>query len=149
MGVQPIPEGYSTVTPYLIVEGADTVLAFVQEALNGEQRFRMDRDDGTIGHAEVTIGDSVVMLGEAGAEWPPMPGAIHLYVDDCDATYARALEAGATSLREPENQFYGDRSGGVRDPGGNVWWITTHVEDVPQEELERRAAEWAARANSS
>ena len=149
MAVEPIPEGYSTVTPYLIVEGADRVLEFVQEALNGEQRFRMDRDDGTIGHAEVTIGDSVVMLAEAGGEWPPMPGAIHLYVEDCDTTYARALDAGATSLQDPADQFYGDRSGGVRDPAGNVWWITTHVEDVPPDELERRAQEWAAHGSSS
>ena len=141
MAVQPIPEGYRTVTPYLIVEGADTLLEFVTRAFGAEQRFRMDQDDGTIAHAEATIGDSVLMLAEAGGEWAAMPGCIHLYVEDCDATYARALEAGATSLREPENQFYGDRSGGVRDSAGNVWWITTHVEDVPAEELERRARE--------
>ncbi len=145
MAVQPIPEGYSTVTPYLIVEGADRVLDFATRAFGASERFRMDRADGTIGHAEVTIGDSVVMLAEAGGESPAMPGGIHLYVEDCDAAYARALEAGATPLREPANQFYGDRSGGVRDPAGNVWWITTHVEDVPPEELERRADEWARR----
>ena len=144
MAVQPIPEGYRTVTPYLIVEGAATVLDFVTRAFGAEQRMRMDREDGTVAHAEVTIGDSVVMLAEAGADWPAMPGGIHLYVDDCDATYARALEAGASSIREPANQFYGDRSGGVRDPAGNVWWITTHVEDVSSEELERRAREMAA-----
>ena len=143
MAVQPIPEGYSTVTPYLIVEGAEGVLEFVKQAFAAEQRFRMDRADGTVGHAEVTIGDSVVMVAEAGEQWAAMPGGLHLYVDDCDATYARALAAGATSLQEPANQFYGDRSGGVRDPAGNIWWITTHVEDVPPDELERRAREWA------
>lgn len=144
MAVEPIPEGYGTVTPYLIVEGADRVLEFVMQAFGAEQRFRMDRDDGTVGHAEVTIGDSVVMLAEAGGEWPAMPGGIHLYVEDCDATYTRALDAGATSLHEPTNHFYGDRSAGVRDPAGNIWWITTHVEDVSPEELERRARESAA-----
>ena len=143
MAVRPIPEGYRTVTPYLIVQGADAVLDFVTRAFGAEQRLRMDREDGTVAHAEVTIGDSVVMLAEAGDDWPAMPGNIHLYVDDCDETYASALEAGGTSLREPENQFYGDRSGGVRDPGGNTWWITTHVEDVPPDELERRAREMA------
>lgn len=139
MAVQPIPEGYSTVTPYLIVEGADALLDFLERAFGAERRFRMDSEDGTVAHAEVTLGDSVVMLAEAGGEWPAMPGNIHLYVEDCDATYARALDAGATSLQEPTDQFYGDRSGGVRDPAGNVWWITTHVEDVPPDELERRA----------
>ena len=144
MAVRPIPEGYSTVTPYLIVEGADAVLDFVARAFGAEQRLRMDRDDGTVAHAEVTIGDSLVMLAEAGGEWAAMPGNIHLYVEDCDETYARALDAGGTSLREPETQFYGDRSGGVRDPGGNTWWITTHVEDVPPDELERRARAMAS-----
>ena len=148
MAVQPIPEGYSTVTPYLIVEGADTLLDFVKRAFGAEQRFRMDRADGTVGHAEVTIGNSVVMLAEAGEEWTAMPGGIHLYVEDCDTTYGRALDAGATSLQEPANQFYGDRSGGVRDPAGNVWWITTHVEDVPPDELERRAQKWATRESA-
>ena len=148
MSAQPIPEGYNTVTPYLVIEGADEVLEFVKQAFGAEERFRMDREDGTIGHAEVTIGDSVVMLAEAGGEWTSMPGGLHLYVEDCDATYARALEAGAESVREPEDQFYGDRSGGVRDRAGNLWWITTHVEDVPPEEMERRAQEWAAQQSA-
>jgi PhnB protein len=141
MGVNPIPEGYHTVTPYLVVEGAATVLDFVKEAFGAEEKFRMDMPGGKIGHAEAKIGDSIVMMGDAGEENPAMPAMIHLYVDDCDATYERALAAGGTTVREPENQFYGDRSAGVRDSTGNLWWIATHVEDVPEEELAKRMEE--------
>jgi PhnB protein len=144
MGVNPIPEGYHTVTPYLVVEGAATVLDFVKEAFGAEERFRMDMPNGKIGHAEAKIGDSIVMMGDAGEENPAMPAMIHLYVDDCDATYERALAAGGTTVREPENQFYGDRSAGVRDSTGNLWWIATHVEDVPEEELAKRMEEATA-----
>lgn len=144
MGVNPIPEGYHTVTPYLVVEGAAAVLDFVKEAFGAEEKFRMDMPNGKIGHAEAKIGDSIVMMGDAGEENPAMPAMIHLYVDDCDATYERALAAGGTTAREPENQFYGDRSAGVRDSTGNLWWIATHVEDVPEEELAKRMAEASA-----
>jgi uncharacterized glyoxalase superfamily protein PhnB len=101
--------------------------------------MRMPTPDGTIMHAEVRIGDSPVMMGEARGEHKPMPGSIYLYVDDTDATYRRALQAGATSLMEPADQFYGDRSASVVDPVGNHWFIATHIEDVPPEELARRA----------
>ena len=144
MGVNPIPEGYRTVTPYLVVEGAATVLDFVKQAFGAEEKFRMEAPDGKIGHAEAQIGDSMVMLGDAGEEHPAMPAMIHLYVDDCDATYERALAAGATSEREPTDQFYGDRSAGVRDSAGNLWWIATHVEDVPEEEMAKRIEEATA-----
>ena len=90
-------------------------------------------------HAEAQIGDSVVMIAEATEKWPAMPACIHLYVEDCDAIYQRAVDAGAEVVQELANQFYGDRSGGVRDPGGNLWWITSHVEDVDLEEITRRA----------
>jgi PhnB protein len=145
MAVQPIPDGYGAVTPYLIVDGADRLLEFVRDAFAGEDRFRMEYEDGTVGHAEVRIGDSVVMLAEANEMWPAMPSVIHLYVTDCDAVYQRALAAGGTSVQEVADQFYGDRSGGVRDPTGNIWWITTHVEDVEPEELARRSEEWRAK----
>jgi PhnB protein len=138
MAVNPIPEGYRTVTPYLVVEGAASVLDFVKQAFGAEEKFRMDTPDGKIGHAEVQIGDSIVMMGDAGAEHPAMPAMIHLYLEDCDATYERALAAGATSEREPTDQFYGDRSAGVRDSTGNLWWIATHVEDVPEDEMAKR-----------
>jgi len=144
MAVNPIPEGYHAVTPYLIARQAREVLEFMKRAFNAQERFTMDNDDGTLGHAEVQIGDSVVMLADANAQWPAMSSAIHLYVEDCDAIYRRALEAGGTSVQEVANQFYGDRSGGVRDPAGNLWWISTHVEDVPDDEMERRAAEFRA-----
>ena len=144
MGVNPIPEGYRTVTPYLVVEGAADVLEFVKQAFEAEEKFRMEQPDGSIGHAEVVIGDSIVMVGSAGPETPAMPAMIHLYVEDCDATYERALAAGATSEREPTDQFYGDRSAGVRDSTGNLWWIATHVEDVPEDEMAKRIEELSA-----
>ena len=139
--VQAIPEGYRSVTPYLIVEGAERLLDFVRQAFGAQERMRMPGPNGTIGHAEVTIGDSVVMLADAGGENPARPGTIHVYVENCDATYANAMAAGATSAREPRTEFYGDRMAGVDDPVGNRWWIATHVEDVSAEELERRSRE--------
>jgi PhnB protein len=143
--VEPIPEGYQTVTPYFIVEGADGLINFLNRAFGAEQRGpRMTTADGSIGHAEVVIGDSVVMVADATEQFPPKSGLLHLYVPDCDATYQRALEAGATSTQEPTDQFYGDRSGGVTDAWGNTWWISTHVEDVPADEMGKRVEEWAA-----
>jgi PhnB protein len=147
MAVEPIPEGYHSVTPYLAVDGADKLLEFLKQAFGAEEIFSMSTSDGKIGHAEVRIGDSVVMLAEAPttAQGSAMPGMIHLYLDDADEAYRRALEAGAVSLREPTDQFYGDRTGGVEDPVGNHWWLATHVEDVPPEEMAKRAEEWEAR----
>ncbi|MGH2789141.1 MAG: VOC family protein [Actinomycetota bacterium] len=147
MAVKPIPDGYHSVTPYLIVQGADKVIDFLKQAFAAEETVRMTAPDGSIGHAEVRIGDSAVMMGEAAGQ-SPMPGSIHLYVEDCDAAYQRALEAGATSVREPADQFYGDRMAGVRDPVGNQWWIATHIEDVSESEMAKRAEEWAAQQKS-
>ena len=138
MAVKAIPEGYHSVTPYLTVQGAATLLDFLKQAFAATELHRMTRPDGTVGHAEVRIGDSVVMLAEARDEWKPMPGAMYLYVHDTDAAYQRALQAGATSLMEPADQFYGDRNAGVKDPVGNHWWIATHKEDVSPEELAKR-----------
>jgi PhnB protein len=137
--VKPIPDGYHSVTPYLMVQGAAELIDFLTQAFGARETLRMPRPDGTIGHAEVMIGDSVVMMGDVVAGSQTMPGAIHLYVDDADAAYARAMGAGATSLREPTDEFYGDRMAGVKDPVGNQWWIATHQEDVPPEEMEARA----------
>jgi PhnB protein len=139
MPVKPIPEGYHTVTPYLTVRGVAKLMDFLKRSFGAAEKERMTQQDGRIMHAEVRIGDSVVMMGEPADESSLMPGMIHLYVDDVDTTYQRALQAGATSLREPEDQFYGDRSAGVRDAFGNVWWIATHKEDVSPEEMKRRA----------
>jgi uncharacterized glyoxalase superfamily protein PhnB len=139
MSAKPIPDGYHAVTPYLVVQGAAQLIDFLKQAFDAQETFRMSKPDGTIMHAEVKIGDSFIMLGEASEPWKPMPSAIYLYVNDADLVYQRALKAGATSVREPADQFYGDRHGGVKDPYGNMWWIATHKEDVPPEELKKRA----------
>ncbi len=137
--LNPIPHGYATVTPFLCVADAAKLIDFLKQAFGAELTFRMDRPDGAVAHAEVKIGDSKLMIGQ------PVPGQetqtmLHLYVPNTDAVYARAMAAGATSIREPADQFYGDRSGGVRDFAGNQWWIATHIEDVAPEEMERRMA---------
>lgn len=138
MSVKPIPDGYNTATPYLVVEGASKLIDFLKQAFMATEIYRMTRPDGKVGHAEVKIGDSVIMLGDMGGKWKSMPSSIYLYVLNIDATYRQALEAGAISLMEPADQFYGDRSAGVRDPFGNHWFIATHIEDVSAEELTRR-----------
>ena len=139
MTVKPVPDGYHTVTPYLVVQDVAGLIDFLERAFDAEETERMQSPDGPIMHAEVRIGDSVVMMGEAGEDTPPMPAMLHLYLEDADAAYQRALDAGATSLREPEDQFYGDRTAGVKDDFGNQWWLATHIEDVTPEEMQRRA----------
>ena len=140
MAVKPIPEGYHTVTPYLVVEGAGGLIDFLKQAFDAEEVVRMPGKDGTVGHAEMRIGNSMIMLADAQPEYPAAPHTICLYVEDADATYQRAIAAGATSVREPADQFYGDRSGGVKDASGMSWWISTHIEDIAPEEVEKRAA---------
>jgi len=136
--VKPVPEGYHTVTPYLSVQGVPRLISFLQEAFHAKELERMTAADGRVGHAEVKIGDSIVMMGEPTGEAKPMPSMIYLYLEDTDAAYRRALEAGATSLRTPTDMFYGDRNAAVTDPLGNQWWIATHMEDVPPDEMQRR-----------
>ncbi len=138
--VKAIPDEYHSVQPYLIVQGAAKFIDFVKEAFAAEERMRMDGAGGSVGHAEVQIGDSVVMLADASNEIPPSTSTLLLYVEDCDGIYQRALTAGATSERAPQDQFYGDRSAGVNDAFGNRWWLHTHIEDVAPEEMGRRAA---------
>jgi len=141
--VKPIPDGYHSVTPYLVVPGVAKLIEFLKEVFQAKEIERFAAPDGTIMHAEVRIGDSVVMMGEPprnGQPWQkPMPATVHVYVNDVDAAYQRAIQLGAISLREPADQFYGDRSGGVQDASGNQWWISTHIEDVSPEELRKRA----------
>src|SRR5215213_2101665 len=134
------PEGFQTVTPYLVVQGADRLVEFLKQAFGGEPGICSRRPDGTIMHAQIRIGDSILELGEGNEKWQPRPGNLHVYVEDADATYRRALEAGATSLYEPDDKPYGDREAGIVDPSGNYWFTSTHVEDVPEEEFERRMA---------
>jgi uncharacterized glyoxalase superfamily protein PhnB len=140
MAVKPVPDGFHTVTPYIVVPGVATLIDFLQQAFDAQPLSSpMMRSDGSIGHAVVKIGDSIIMMGEPMGDMPPMPASIYLYVQEADAMYQRALRAGATSLMEPADQFYGDRSASVKDPSGNQWMIATHKEDVPPEEMIRRA----------
>lgn len=145
MPVQPIPPGYHTITPYLIVSGLPATIAFLQTVFDAESTVPpMLRPDGTIMHTELQIGDSRIMMAEATEQWKPMPASIFLYLPDCDASFKRAIAAGAKSLMEPADQFYGDRMGGVLDQSGNQWWVATHDEDVAPEEMARRQAEYLA-----
>lgn len=143
MAVKAVPDEYHTVQPYLIVDGAAKLIDFVTQAFGAEERMRMPGPDGKIMHAEVQIGDSVIMLADANADFGAMPTTVLLYMEDVDAVYKKALAAGATSERGPEDMFYGDRSAGVRDAFGNRWWIHTHIEDVSPEEMGKRAAAMA------
>jgi PhnB protein len=139
MAVKPIPEGFHTVTPYLVVPGVAKLIDFLKQAFAATEAEHMARPDGTIMHAQVKIGDSYVMMGEPMGDQKPIPATLYLYVEDVDAVYKRALQAGGTSVREPADQFYGDRNGAVRDASGNLWYIGTHKEDVSPAELAKRA----------
>ena len=149
MAVKPIPEGYPRVSPYLVVDGAQKAIEFYTTVLGFAERMRMPGPDGRIGHAELQLDDSVVMLAdefpEVGAKSPSAyggsPVSLTVYVEDVDATFERATESGATVVRPLENQFYGDRSATFDDPFGHRWTIHSHVEDVSPEEMARRAAE--------
>jgi len=140
MQVTAIPAGYHTVTPYLTVSGAADLIAFLKQAFAAQEKERITLPDGTITHAEVIIGDSVIMLSDPMGECKPMGGAFYLYVEEVDAVYQRALAAGATATMAPANQFWGDRMATVHDRFGNIWHAATRVEDVSQEEIERRIA---------
>lgn len=142
--VKPIPDGYRSIQPYLHVRGASDAIEFYKKAFGAKERMRMPEPSGRIAHAEIEIGDSCIMLADEYPEKqiysPKHLGgsavSIMLYVQDCDATYKQALAAGAKSLREPADQFYGDRMAGVEDPFGFQWWIGTHIKDVSPEEMQ-------------
>jgi PhnB protein len=142
------PPGYHSVTPYLALRDAKAAIDFYTRAFGAEPVLKLDLPDGTIAHAEIRIGDSVLMLAEENAEWgnrSPLsfggsPVSMMIYVPDVDAAFARALEAGATRVRPVEDQFYGDRSGTLADPYGYQWTLATHIEDVSTEEAQRRMA---------
>src|SRR5262249_9957088 len=148
MAVKPIPEGYYTVTPYLIIKGAARAIEFYKKAFGATELFRMDEPGGKVGHAELKIGNSPIMLAD---EYPEMgfrspqslvgPGvSIVLYVEDVDARFNQAVAAGAKVLRPVKDQFYGDRTGTLEDPFGHIWSIATHKEDVSLEEMHKRMA---------
>jgi len=134
-----VPDGYHTLTPYLTVPDGEGILRFLQEVFGAKVLFRFNRPDGTLKHSELQLGDSRIMVGQANEQFTPRPQTLYVYLPDVDAAYKRALGAGAKSLQELTNQFYGDRSGGFEDPAGNWWWVATHVEDVSDEEMARRA----------
>jgi PhnB protein len=140
-GIRPVPKGYHVVAPWIISRDTARLLDFVKEAFGAEEIARVLNEDGTIGHAEFRIGDSIVMAFDAREGWPDTPGFFRLYVEDGDAVYRRALEAGAVSVTEMTDLFFGDRVGRVRDPQGNIWWIQTRVEEVGPEEMEKPAGE--------
>jgi PhnB protein len=147
MAVAPIPPGYASVTPYLIVRGAANAIDFYKRAFGAVELFRFDGPDGTLGHAEIRIGNSPIMLADGMSDYPDpltLGGtgvSFMLYVPDVDAAFERAIAAGATVKRPVADQFYGDRTGTLADPFGHVWSIGTHVEDVSPEEMDRRHKE--------
>ena len=148
--VKPVPEGYHTVTPYLVVDGAEKVIKFMKEAFGAQQVFEpMMRPDGKVMHAEFKIGNSIVMLADSSERAQATSTMLYLYVPNVDAVYQKAIKAGGTSLMEPADQFYGDRSGGVKDPAGNRWHIGTHIENVSPAELKKRAAEVMKQQNKA
>lgn len=135
-----LPEGYHSVTPYLIVPDVPGLLPFLHDAFDGVETERVQRPDGSIVHAECRIGDSIVMIGAASQEYPSRPATLYLYVADADRVYARAIDAGADSIAEPADQFYGDRAGGVRDRWENAWWIATPMRTMDKSTPNRNTA---------
>ena len=146
--VKPIPDGYHSVTPYLIIKGAADAIEFYKKAFGATELFRMPQPDGKVAHAEIKIGDSPIMLSD---EHPEMgyvsptsiggsPVSLMIYVEDVDTIFKQAITAGGEQLKPLQDQFYGDRSGSLKDPFGHVWHIATHVEDVSPEEMDKRAA---------
>ena len=144
--VKPIPDGYSVVSPYLIIRGAARALEFYSQALGAKERMRLPMPNGQIGHAEIEIGGSVIMMGDESPEmncrspesFGGSPVSLHVYVEDVDAVVANAVKHGAKVTRAVEDQFYGDRSGTIEDPFGHTWHLATHVEDVAPDEIDRR-----------
>jgi len=141
MTVNPVPEGYTTVTPWLISRDTARLIGYLKAAFDATELARVVLADGSIGHAEVRIGNAIVMLFDAKPDWPPTPGFLRLYVEDADAVHRRAVAAGGTSVTEVTHLYFGDRVGRVRDPLGNLWWIQTHVEDLTMEEMDRRLSD--------
>lgn len=142
--VSHIPRGYAALQPYLIVERADALREFLLEALGAEELICQRGDSGEIQHAAARIGGSVVEYAQAGGDWKPMPGGLHFYVPAVDETYRRCLEAGAVSIHEPRDMFYGERSAAVIDPAGNHWYLATLAEELTPEEIDQRQADYLA-----
>jgi PhnB protein len=144
MATDPIPRGYHSVTPFLAIQNVPQFIEFAKRAFGAKEIQRLEKPDGSVMHAEIRIGDSIIMVGDAGPGQTPSKATLYLYVDNADLVYENAINAGATSVERPRDHFYGDHAGGINDPSGNQWWIATHVEDVPEEVLRKRAVEWEA-----
>lgn len=136
--VQPIPPEYGSLTPYIVTQNCAEAIEFCKRVFGATERMRMPMPDGSIGHAEVQIGDSVLMLASGGEQWPGTASLTCLYVEDCDAVFQRAVDAGATVIEPLSDKFYGDRAGSVLDPFGQRWSIMTHKEDLSPEEMRAR-----------
>lgn len=136
--VSPIPPQYGSITPYLVIPQCAEAISFYERAFGAVEVMRMPMPDGGVGHAELKIGDSIVMLASGSGDWPPTSSLICLYVEDCDAVFERAVEAGATVLEAVQDKFYGDRAGSVQDPFGQRWSIMTHKEDLTPEQMQQR-----------
>ena len=140
MATKPVPEGYHSVTPYLTVRGANKVIEFLKHAFGAKLSHELiKRPDGTVMHAQVIIGDSRIMIAEENEMAKATTSTMYLYVPNVDSVFQQAIKAGGQTVMEPMDMFYGDRSGGVKDPSGNSWFIATHKEDVPPQELQKRA----------
>ena len=137
--VRAVPEGYHTVTPYLVVDNAEKLLEFMTNAFDGKLLSITRGENQRVMHATVKIGDSIIMVSDTMEGMQPQIGMLYLYLEEVDKVYEKAIAAKATSLHEPTNEFYGDRAAAVKDAWGNVWWMATHVEDVDEHELKRRA----------
>ncbi len=144
--VKPIPEGFHSVTPFLTVKGADRAIEFYKSAFGAVEKFRMPGPNGKIMHAELSIGDSTIMMSDAIND-PPTASSLYVYVPDADTVFARAVKAGATVKMPLADMFWGDRYGSVSDPYGNTWAIATHIEDVPPQEMPKRAQAAMAKMN--
>lgn len=134
-----VPEGFHTVTPYLIVNDASKLIEFLKNAFNAEQTFILRGENNSVTHATVKIGDSTIMLADAMDGMPQQTAMLYIYVDDADAAHKKAVQAKGISIHEPTTEFYGDRAGAVKDEWGNMWWVATQVEQVEEAELKRRA----------
>lgn len=136
-----VPEGYTTVAPWVVTDDTGAFLDFVAEAFEGEELARVVTEDGLVGHGEIRVGDTVVLAFDRRPEWPVMPSLLRVFVADADAAFARAVAAGGQVVTELSDSAFGQRGGRVKDPFGNIWWVVSHVEDVPEDEMWKRLQE--------
>ncbi len=135
------PAGYTTLAPWVVTEDTAALLSFVSTVFDGEELARIETEDGLIGHAEIRVGDTVLLAFDRRADWPAMPSLLRIFVPDADKAFARAVESGARVVTELSTAAWGDRGGRIRDPWGNIWWVVSHVEDVPAEEIGARMSD--------